>query len=201
MLEPRKLKLSTKQILLLAEAYVNALAGNEVIVALRNHVAMAEVTVKFVQFNEPERTVIKNIFEAAQGQNKLIHLLEVIRNDGFEIQLGDIIGPVTDKDDDNAETNMKAELDSLFNWITSESEYIDIRGIGETKANQAIVFPILKLYTELFVETGLTNLDLNQGRLKGQARIPLTQMVDSTRCLIIMGDPGAGNIALVHSIS
>ena len=77
----------------------------------------------------------------------------------------------------------------------------NIRGIGETKASQAVVFPILKLYTELYVQTGLRNVDLERGRMRGSMRIPLTKMVSTNRCLVVMGDPGSGKTTFLKFIA
>jgi formylglycine-generating enzyme required for sulfatase activity/ubiquinone/menaquinone biosynthesis C-methylase UbiE len=76
-------------------------------------------------------------------------------------------------------------------WIKGETEYIDIRGIGQ-RPEEANVFPILELYTELYVQSGLSNLDLEKGRMRGNQRISLTEMVNATKLLLIMGDPGSG---------
>lgn len=77
-------------------------------------------------------------------------------------------------------------------WIKGETEYVDIRGIGQRHPEEAIVFPILELYTELFVQSGLSNLDLEKGRMRGNQRVSLTEMVKATKHLLIMGDPGSG---------
>ena len=194
-------KLSPRQIILLVENYISALAGNEILVALHNHVAMADVTIKFIKFDESERTVIRNVFEAAQGQNKLFYLLDAIRQDGFDLEYEYLLSQTDNEKKVESVQPDKNNIERLLDWITTETEYVDIRGIGETKANQAVVFPVLSLYTELYVQSGLTNLDLNQGRLRGQMRIPLTNMVESTRCLIIMGDPGAGKTTFLRFIA
>jgi formylglycine-generating enzyme required for sulfatase activity/ubiquinone/menaquinone biosynthesis C-methylase UbiE len=77
-------------------------------------------------------------------------------------------------------------------WVKGETEYVDIRGIGQRHPEEAIVFPILELYTELFVQSGLSNLDLEKGRMRGNQRVSLNEMVKATKLLLIMGDPGSG---------
>lgn len=88
--------------------------------------------------------------------------------------------------------NSDFKIQKYYEWIKGETEYVDIRGIGQRHPEEAIVFPILELYTELFVQSGLSNVDLDKGRMRGSQRISLTDMVKATRLLLIMGDPGSG---------
>lgn len=88
-------------------------------------------------------------------------------------------------------------------WMAEETGYIDIRGVGggRGKGICALRFPILKLYTELFVRAGLTNFDLNTGRIRGGSRKPLTSVANSTRCLVIVGDPGSGKTTFLRFLA
>src|SRR5437660_1360516 len=53
-------------------------------------------------------------------------------------------------------------------WLRSETLYIDIRGIavGSKVGRDAITFPIVNLYAELYVQKGPTNLDVDDGRIR-----------------------------------
>lgn len=89
-------------------------------------------------------------------------------------------------------------------WLQHETGYIDIRGIGGTHGRGAAAIrpiPILDLYTDLYVEQGLTNLDLDRGDLKGKERIRLADVLKGTRCLAVMGDPGAGKTTFLRYIA
>lgn len=185
----------------LSKAYRRALAGNQIIQALQMHAAEALVNIKFVNLNDPEPIIITKVFEAAYGQGKLAQLIGVIQKDGFDVSYTDL-SEKTFNSPINYENEVKRfDLKEYLQWIKSETEYVDIRGIGETKASQAVVFPILKLYTELYVQTGLRNVDLERGRMRGSMRIPLTKMVSTNRCLVVMGDPGSGKTTFLKFIA
>jgi len=85
-------------------------------------------------------------------------------------------------------------------WIIDQTDYIDIRGIGVGSGPgiAAIRFPILKIYTQLYVQRGLTNWDLDQGNIRGNQRIRLTDILKTARCVAIMGDPGAGKTTFLR---
>jgi formylglycine-generating enzyme required for sulfatase activity len=85
-------------------------------------------------------------------------------------------------------------------WLSEEIGYIDVRGIriGTTQAKNAMRFPILDLYTELNVQQGLTNWDLDQGNLGAGQRISLTNVLESTRCVAVAGDPGSGKTTFLR---
>jgi len=80
---------------------------------------------------------------------------------------------------------------------------VDIRGLGgDTGTNQtAVVFQILDLYTELYVQAGLSNIDIEAGRIRGEKRISLVEMARSTRCLAIFGDPGSGKTTFLRFLA
>lgn len=87
-------------------------------------------------------------------------------------------------------------------WMKEESEFIDIRGIGGRGSGiQALRFPILQLYAELFVQGSLTNFDLDTGRIRDGQRRPLTDVANSTRCLVIVGDPGSGKTTFLRFLA
>lgn len=88
-------------------------------------------------------------------------------------------------------------------WLSEEIGYIDIRGIriGTMQAKSAMRFPILELYTELNVQKGLTNWDLDQGNLSGGQRIPLTKVLEVIRCVAVAGDPGSGKTTFLRYVA
>jgi formylglycine-generating enzyme required for sulfatase activity len=93
---------------------------------------------------------------------------------------------------------------SYRKWVAEETGYIDIRGIGggRGKAIAAIRFPIMKLYTELHVRSGITNFDLQTGHGHGLGqRRPLTDLARATRCLVIVGDPGSGKTTFLRFLA
>ncbi len=88
-------------------------------------------------------------------------------------------------------------------WLSDETGYIDIRGIGGggSKDSRAIRFPILDLYTKLHVLKGPANWDLDRGKIRGEERTELTQVVNASRCVAIMGDPGSGKTTFLRYIA
>lgn len=180
----------------LADSYVSALAGSQIVDALQYHASMANVNLKFTSWEGSNLAITERVFRAADGQKKLQALIEIIRNDGFLLDAFEI----------REETSIN-DLVSSFDEtkyrgrLKSETEYVDIRGIGRRQADDALVFPILELYTELFVQAGLSNLDLDKGRMRGSQRIALTEMVKLTRCLLIMGDPGSGKTTFLRFLA
>jgi len=91
----------------------------------------------------------------------------------------------------------------LRKWIEDETGYIDIRGIGvgSTPGFAAIRFPILKLYTELYIQRGLSHYDLDQEDIRGKQRISLIDVLKSARCLAVLGDPGAGKTTFLRYVA
>ncbi len=202
--------ITDQQIHALAELYRQALAGSDTITALQIHADKANIKLTYMKWGGSEIIMILNVFKAAKGQNKLLDLINVVENEGFNCTTDELRKIVSgDEDSVNIESLPEDRLvreeigfDDLAyrQWLQKDMEHIDIQGIGETRG-KAIVFPILTLYTELYVQTGLTNLDLEQGRMKGQKRVSLTQMVESTRSLVIMGDPGSGKTTFLRFIA
>ena len=195
-------------LLSLANRYLECLGGSDIRAALEIHAANAEVNLKYLgNISEmPAITLAWKVFEMAHGQRKLDAFQEAIASDfpGFLENLVDRESSIpTDIEAEIPQAHLAEAMDeSVYrDWLRSEVEYVDIRGIGERPADQAVVFPILDLYTELYVQTGLTNLDLERGRIRGQRRISLTEMVQSTRCLVIMGDPGSGKTTFLRFLA
>ena len=85
-------------------------------------------------------------------------------------------------------------------WLTEDVGYIDVRGIGGG-SSRALRFPILGLYTDLFVLRGPANWDLDEGRMRGGQRIELTRVVDTSRRVAIMGDPGSGKTTFLRYVA
>jgi formylglycine-generating enzyme required for sulfatase activity len=83
-------------------------------------------------------------------------------------------------------------------WLIGETDHIDIRGIGERKIEDPVVFPILQLYTQLYVQSGSANFDLDQGNIREEQRTPLTKMIEATRCVAIIGEPGCGKTTFLR---
>lgn len=181
----------------LVERYFNALEGGQVIDALRFHATKARLNMRFISWDGAEITVIGRVFTAALAQKKLDELLQVIKEDGFDIfEEQTVLKP-------NQSQIPQGEFDErkYKEKVIHETEYVDIRGIGRRRAEEAIVFPILDLYTELYVQVGLSNLDLDRGRMRGIQRIALTEMVRLTRCLLVMGDPGSGKTTFLRFLA
>lgn len=182
----------------LADSYISALAGGQIIDALQYHASLASVNLKFTSWEGSNLAITERVFRAAEGQKKLRTLIEVISNDGFLLEGFDFIA----EKDLEIEGNLSSFDETKYRErIKSETEYVDIRGIGRRQADDALVFPILDLYTELFVQAGLSNLDLDKGRMRGIQRIALTEMVKLTRCLLIMGDPGSGKTTFLRFLA
>lgn len=178
----------------LVDSYLEALAGGEVLEALRIHADKAGINLKYIDLSKgTDHGVIYKVFKAAEGQHKLKELLSVVREEGFKVPLLGL------EEEERVEDDFD---DSAYRkWLKAETEYVDIRGIGERRAGDPILWPILELYTELYVQTGLTNFDLDQGRIRGRKRIPLTEMMSATRYLVIMGDPGSGKTTFLHFVA
>lgn len=180
----------------LADDYVSALAGSQIMDALQYHASMANVNLKFTSWEGSNVSVTERVFRAADGQKKLYALIEVIRNDGFLIDESNFNIGIEEKD-----VPPVFDISKYRGWLKSETEYVDIRGIGRRQADDALVFPILELYTELFIQAGLSNLDLDKGRMRGSQRIALTEMVKLAKCLLIMGDPGSGKTTFLRFLA
>lgn len=180
----------------LADSYVSALAGNQILDALQHHATLAKVNLKFTSWEGSNLAVAERVFRAADGQKKLQVLIKTILDDGFLLDVID-----TGEESIISDFDMSFDEEKYCNRLKSEMEYVDIRGIGRRQADDALVFPILDLYTELFVQAGLSNLDMDKGRMRGNQRIALTEMVNLTRCLLIMGDPGSGKTTFLRFLA
>lgn len=87
-------------------------------------------------------------------------------------------------------------------WLIDETDYIDIRGIGKGEEGVgAVALPILDMYTKLYVRANPTDLDLNEGRIRGGERVELAEMVEGTERLAIMGDPGSGKTTFLRFLA
>lgn len=88
-------------------------------------------------------------------------------------------------------------------WLIGETHFIDIRGIGviDGKSAGVVRFPVLELYTKLYVRDKPTNLDLEFGRIRGGQRVELIEMANETRCLAIVGDPGSGKTTFLRYLA
>ncbi len=78
---------------------------------------------------------------------------------------------------------------SYRTWLRDYTDAIDIRGIATGELQQAHRFPLLELYTELFVRSGVGD------------RIPLKSVVESTRCTTILGEPGSGKTTFLRYLA
>ncbi|CAG0960599.1 Formylglycine-generating enzyme [Methanosarcinales archaeon] len=86
-------------------------------------------------------------------------------------------------------------------WLTSETDSIDIRGIGISEGRGANRFPILDLYAKLYIRSKLSNSDLDKGRIRGGQRVELLEMAKAVRCLAIVGDPGSGKTTFLRYLA
>jgi len=106
---------------------------------------------------------------------------------------------------DATETDSETDFDDTKyrDWLSDEIGFIDIRGIriGTAQPRVAMRFPIIDLYTELNVQKGLTNWDLDQGNLTGDQRITLTSVLEDTSCVAIVGDPGSGKTTFLRYVA
>lgn len=109
-------------------------------------------------------------------------------------QITDIIS-LTEEDTQDTNESVYRE------WLADETGFIDIRGIAGKSSISAMRFEILALYTALYVQKGLTNWDLDQGNIRGTQRIPLTEIINSSRCVAIIGDPGSGKTTFLRYIA
>ncbi len=179
-----------KTIAAMADEYVKGMAGSEILDALKYHLDKAGITLKFIRWSGADVSVARRVFEAVDAQGKIPEFLDVIQED-VEISLTLI----------DEQQFLAKDFDEFRyrNWLKAETDYVDIRGIGQRKINEAIVFPILELYTELYVRTGPSNLPELE-RMEKQ-RISLTLMVDAARCLVITGDAGSGKTTFLRYIA
>lgn len=72
----------------LANSYWRALEGGELLSTIRLHAHQASVNIDYINFKKIDRYVIYNVFLAANAQNKIENLVEVIQKDGFELNYG-----------------------------------------------------------------------------------------------------------------
>jgi len=88
-------------------------------------------------------------------------------------------------------------------WLASETDYIDVRGVGgrKEKGVEGAHFPILELYTQLYARGKATNLQLENAPIRGGERIELTEMATSVRCLAVNGDPGSGKTTFLRYLA
>lgn len=185
------MKLGNAQLIQLAEQYVRALEGAEVLEAIQIQASKANINTEYIKFGGLPVNIVLKIFKAAQAQDKLFELLNVIKEENINISIP------TNSDD--GFSSREVDYSTYRNWLRSETEYVDIRGIGRREAREALTFPILKLYTELYVRLGPSNLP-SQAR-SGSNRISLNQMMEATRCLAITGEPGSGKTTFLRYIA
>lgn len=105
--------LSRQQLIQLADAYRGALAGGDVLGALRLHADKAGVKLDHVNLVGLERLVVYNVMRAANAQNKLEAMLSAAQEDGIYVVISDSAPP-------------HAALESQFPrlWITRYASYL-----------------------------------------------------------------------------
>ncbi len=86
-------------------------------------------------------------------------------------------------------------------WLRSDTDAIDIRGIGASGSHEVHHFPLLKLYTELHACKGRAESDLDRGLDRVDKRTRLIDAVMSARCTIIFGDPGSGKTTFLRYLA
>ncbi len=201
------------------EKYLQVLAGQNIRLAIRSHATKCGLVTKYIDWDVAEHTLVRNVFMIANNHEKLLELVKTIKADNypFDFPFLDDTAPtllrIQNQEDPNdpAETSdnvsqiteIDLEIDDRIyrRYLKSQIEFIDIRGIGERRGGDAVGFPILDLYTELYVQTGLTNFDLNHGRIRGRKRISLSEMLKATSKLVIMGDPGSGKTTFLRYVA
>ena len=201
----------------LTEQYLSLMAGLDVKEAVESHAIKAQVITKWLNREESVRQIVKNVIFAANAQDKLVDFVKCVQSDGFNFELPSDDELIRDSSRSlEPREKIAAEKSEIVSsglikaqdyhqndtayqiYLKSQVEYIDIRGIGERRGGDAVGFPILDLYTELYVQAGLTNFDLDQGRIRGRKRISLSEMLEVTSRLVIMGDPGSGKTTFLR---
>ena len=75
----------SKMLIDMAESYKDALAGTDVISALKIHCEKAGISTQYLSFSGPEIYIIFNVLKLANGQKKLDNLLDVLAKDGINL--------------------------------------------------------------------------------------------------------------------
>jgi len=187
----QNMKLTDDQLVTLAEQYISAFEGGEVVDAIRIHADKANINTNFVIFKGLPVNIVLNIFKAANAQNKLVDLIRIANEDNASFTIP--------KDFKSARDSSTSDFSKYKKWLKAETENVDIRGIGRRESKDALTFPILKLYTELYVHSGPSNISAQGQAVSG--RISLSQMIEATRCLAITGDPGSGKTTFLRYIA
>lgn len=104
---------------------------------------------------------------------------------------------------DSGDSDPDIDLSEYGRWLENETGFIDIRGIGsgDGRGSRALRFPIQDLYTSLCVLTEVSDPELEQGRITGESRVDLREVVEGERCVAIMGDPGAGKTTFLRYVA
>lgn len=112
------MRLTTQQIVVLSEMYLDALEGSDALSALLLHAEKAGVNLKYIQRLGLDASVIGNIFKAANAQGKLDVLLEVIQKDGLQLHI-----PGREATKSHLDT-MTSENSTLRIKITNHAHYM-----------------------------------------------------------------------------
>lgn len=86
-------------------------------------------------------------------------------------------------------------------WLRDYTDSIDIRGIAVSARREAHRFPILELYTKLYVQNDLDREDINDEENLGNERVPLSEAVTQNHCVTIVGDPGSGKTTFLSYLA